>query len=308
MVLIHNNFSKYNLPNQSHKNTTPLFSNLESFPTTKFQINQPYYFQARREMWEYLRLALKNTTNLHVLLRQVKYQQLPDKKSAISLHEAIFTSNEQIANLYKTTQNQQLVYPYYFNLGNMSESTEQAMEHFLGQLAEEVFSERIPGFYPAMPETNVNLPKIKPGQKVIDAFRVKFSSEDSDSKTIVSKMSTGEVKQRLESGNLIELKNLMAKIQKTPSEVIHKKALIKSMAYAKLKGDVVLPEKIFKFAGLLVNERQFQHINKNLEKAGNEKLIELARSISKKDKEALIIMKGEVINTIQDCDPGLFLS
>ena len=182
------------------------------------------------------------------------------------------------------------------------------MEHFLGQLAEEVFSERLPGFYPVMPEMNINFSKTKPGQKVIDAFRVKFSSKFSGSETTISQMSSGEVKQRLESGNLIELKNLMTKVQKTPSEAFHKKALIKYMAYAKLKGDVALPEKAFKFAGLLVNERQFQHISKNLEKAGDEQLVELARSISKKDKEALIIIKGEVINTVQDCDPGLFLN
>lgn len=253
-------------------------------------------------------MALKSTTNLHVLLRQVKYQQLPDKKSTISLHEAIFTPSEQIANLYKTALTEHLSYPYHFNLGNMSESTEQAMEHFLGQLAEEVFSERLPGFYPVMPEMNVNFSKTKPGQKVIDAFRVKLSSKFNGSETVISQMSSGEVKQRLESGNLIELKNLMAKVQKTPSEAAHKKALIKYMAYAKLKGDVALPEKAFKFAGLLVNERQFQHISKNLEKASDEQLVELARSISKKNKEALIIIKGEVINAVQDCDPGLFLN
>ena len=50
MMSIHNNFSKYNLPNQSHKNTTILTSNLGSFPTTRFHINQPYHFQARRGM------------------------------------------------------------------------------------------------------------------------------------------------------------------------------------------------------------------------------------------------------------------
>ena len=49
-MLIHNNFFKYNLLNQSHKNITPLSSNLGSFPTTKFQINQLYHFQARRGM------------------------------------------------------------------------------------------------------------------------------------------------------------------------------------------------------------------------------------------------------------------
>ena len=50
MMLIHNNFSKYNLSNQSHKNTTLLSSNPGSFPTTRFQTNQSYHFQARRGM------------------------------------------------------------------------------------------------------------------------------------------------------------------------------------------------------------------------------------------------------------------
>ena len=50
MMLIHNSFSKYNLSNQSHKNTTLLSSNLGSFPTTRFQTNQSYHFQARRGM------------------------------------------------------------------------------------------------------------------------------------------------------------------------------------------------------------------------------------------------------------------
>lgn len=49
-MLIHNNFSKYNPWSQNHKNTTPLSSNLGGSITIKFQINQPYHFQARREM------------------------------------------------------------------------------------------------------------------------------------------------------------------------------------------------------------------------------------------------------------------
>ena len=60
MLPIYNNFSKYNLPNQSHKNTTLLSSNLGGFPTTKFQINQPYHFQARRGMKEKAVFLVKN--------------------------------------------------------------------------------------------------------------------------------------------------------------------------------------------------------------------------------------------------------
>ena len=59
-MLIHNNFSKYNLPNQSHKNTTILTSNLGSFPTTRFHINQPYHFQARRGMKEKIVFLIRN--------------------------------------------------------------------------------------------------------------------------------------------------------------------------------------------------------------------------------------------------------
>ena len=60
MMPINSNFSKYNLSNQSHKNTTLLSPNLGSSITTKFQINQPYHFQARREMKEKIVFLIRN--------------------------------------------------------------------------------------------------------------------------------------------------------------------------------------------------------------------------------------------------------
>ena len=244
---------------------------------------------------------------MHILMRQDSIYQLSHNKSLISLHEAIFTSNQEIAELYKTSTNPITCYPYHFIVENPELDPNQAMEHFLAQIAEEAYSQRIPGFYTLLPETNVNIPGLKPGKKAIDVFRVKFNEDYQTGNLSVSESASAEIKQHLLSNRLLKTREIMQKVQKTPSEDLHTQSLLKYMAYARLKGEIVYePNKVFKFAGILVNSRQYDYSKKALESANQKELMKIAKSISKKDKDALIIMKGDVMNSIHDCDPDLF--
>ena len=112
MMSIHNNFSKYNLLNQNHKNTALLSSNAGGSITIKFQINQPYYFQARRRMKLSKDQAIKaaeqgvKTVYRYIWEVQEVNQNPSTKQVLISTKTRILKSNSP--DFYKDLEQNQL--------------------------------------------------------------------------------------------------------------------------------------------------------------------------------------------------------
>ena len=109
MMLIHNNFSKYNLSNQSHKNTTLLSSNLGSFPTTKFQTNQLYYFQARRGM---NKLSVVTKGILKATFPRLPLDAMKQKNKTLGYQKKIPFKVEIVDKIDKTSQQEDSIVTY----------------------------------------------------------------------------------------------------------------------------------------------------------------------------------------------------
>ena len=61
-----------------------------------------------------------------------------------------------------------------------------------------------------------------------------------------------------------------------------------------------------KFAGILLNQTQYDYIVDELKEANQKDTLQLQKILSKKDKDVYIIVGGKVIKTLDECDPGVF--
>ena len=100
-MLINRNLSKYNLPNQSHKNNILLLSNLGGFPTTKFQTNQLYHFQARREM---NKLLVTTKGILKATFSRSPLDAMKQKSKTLGYQKKITLKVEIVDKIDKTSQ------------------------------------------------------------------------------------------------------------------------------------------------------------------------------------------------------------
>ena len=109
MMLIHNNFSKYNLSNQSNKNSTPLSSNLGSFPTTKFHINQLHHFEAKRGM---NKLSVSTKGILKATFPRLSFDAMKQKSKTLGYQKKIPFKVEIVDKIGKASPQEDSITTY----------------------------------------------------------------------------------------------------------------------------------------------------------------------------------------------------
>lgn len=261
-------------------------------------------------MWEYLKQLSLHGKQIHLATRASYLKVLPDGKTKIYFFEAIVTGNKQIADLYKNSVNIQTSYPYQYSIGPLPAEKETDLAHLLGHFAENLFGHNLPGLDEKLKGIDLHKLRITPGKKAVDVLKVQISEQNSiTGDLVVSKYVLGESKQKLTSKNIFEFGNMVKKIQNIkvkPNKLLSEEYLSKTIL-GKIKGNILLEDQTpVKFAGILLNQTQYDYIVDELKEANQKDTLQLQKILSKKDKDVYIIVGGKIIKTLDECDPGVF--
>ena len=247
---------------------------------------------------------------IHLATRASHLKVMPDGKTKIYFLEAVVTGNQQIADLYKNSINIQTSYPYQYSIGPLPAAEETNLAHLLGHFAENLFGHNLPGLDEKLKGVDLHKLRITPGKKAVDVLKVQISEQNPiTGDLVVSKYVLGESKQKLTSKNISEFGNMVKKIQNIkvkPNKLLSEEYLSKTIL-GKIKGNILLQDQaLVKFAGILLNQIQYNFIVKELERANEKNILQLQKILSKKDKDIYIIVGGKIIKTLDECDLKVF--